>query len=60
MIFSFLLVLATFELRPVLMTATMTSSVTYKKVLVTEDSLNQMMINNFVDAGDEQRYEGFY
>ena len=59
MIFSILLLLAIIELRPVLMTATTTSSVTYKKVLVTEDSLNQMMINNFMDAVDEQRYGGF-
>ena len=64
MIFSFLLVLAIFELRPVLTTnnpATMISSVIYKKVQVTEDSFNKMTINNFVDdALERRRYGGFY
>ena len=63
MIFSFLLVLGIFELRPVLMTNTVTmiSSVIYKKVQVTEDSFNKMTINNFVDdALERRRYGGFY
>ena len=64
MIFSFLLVLAIFELRPVLTTnnpATMISSVIYKKVQVTEDSFNKMTINNFVDdALERRRYGGFH
>ena len=53
MMISFLLVLAIFELRPVLMTntATIISNVIYKKALVTEDSLNKMTINNFIDDG---------
>ena len=63
MIFSFFLVLAIFELRPVLMTntATVISSVIYKKVQVTEDSFNKMTMNNFVDdAIESRRYGGFY
>ena len=51
MFLSFLLVLAIFEVCPVLMTspATMVTSDIYKKVKVTEGSFNNMMINNFLD-----------
>ena len=57
MLFSFLLVLTIFKLHPVVIanTATMVTSVIYKKVQVTEDSFNKMMINNFVDDGLQRR-----
>ena len=59
----FLLVLAIFELHPVHManTASMITNVIYKKVQVTEDSFNKMMINNFMDDGlQRRRHAGFY
>ena len=63
MIFSLLFVLATFELRPVLMTNTVTmiTSVIYRKVQVTEESFYKMTVNNFLDDALERRgYGGFH